>query len=62
MASEASAEAVRAWVEETNRLNRERGASSEADCQELAAVKKEMKAMIDVIKDGGHVRGMMDRL
>ena len=62
MAPEAAAEAMRAWAEETNRLNRERRASGEADRQELAAVKKKMKAMIDVIEDGGYVRGMMDRL
>ena len=62
MAPEAAAEAMRAWAEETNRLNRERRASSEADRQELAAVKKKMAAMIDVIEDGGYVRGMVDRL
>ena len=62
MAPEAAAEAMRAWAVETNRLNRERRASSEADRQELAAVKKKMAAMIDVIEDGGYVRGMVDRL
>ena len=62
MAPEAAAEAMRAWAEETNRLNREQRASGEADCQELAAVKKKMAAMIDVIEDGGYVRGMVDRL
>ena len=62
MAPEAAAEAMRAWAEETNRLNRERRASGEADRQELAAVKKKMAAMIDVIEDGGYVRGMVDRL
>ncbi|MDE2817134.1 MAG: zinc ribbon domain-containing protein, partial [Chloroflexota bacterium] len=62
MAPEAAAEATRAWAEETNRLNRERRASGEADRQELAAVKKKMAAMIDVIEDGGYVRGMVDRL
>ena len=62
MAPEAAAEAMRAWAEETNRLNRERRASGEADRQEMAAVKKKMKAMIGVIEDGGYVRGMVDRL
>ncbi len=62
MAPEAAAEAMRAWAEETNRLNRERRASGEADRHELAAVKKKMSSMIDVIEDGGYVRGMVDRL
>ena len=62
MAPEAAAEAMRAWAEETNRLNRERRASGEADRRELAAVKKKMSSMIDVIEDGGYVRGMVDRL
>ena len=62
MVPEAAAEAMRAWAEETNRLNRERRASGKTDRQELAAVKKKMKAMIGVIEDGGYVRGMVDRL
>ena len=62
MAPEAAAEAMRAWAEETNRLNRERHASGEADRQELAAVKKKMAATMDVIEDDGYVRGMVDRL
>ena len=62
MAPEAAAEAMRAWAAETNRLNRERRASGEADRQELQAVKKKMAAMIGVIEDGGYVQGMIDRL
>ena len=62
MAPEAAAEAMRAWAEETNRLNRERRASSESDRRELEAVKKKMAAMIGVIEDGGYVQGMIDRL
>ena len=63
MAPEAAAEAIRARAEETNRLNRERRAAGEADRRELAAVKKKkMATMIGVIKDGGGVRGMVDRL
>ena len=62
MAPEAAAEAMRAWAEETNRLNRERRASGESDRRELEAVKKKMAAMIGVIEDGGYVQGMIDRL
>ena len=53
---------MRAWVEETNRLNRVRRASGETDRKELAAIEKQIATMISVIEDGGYVKGMMDRL
>ncbi len=62
MEPEAVAEAMRAWAEETNRLNRERRASVEIDRKELAAVEKKITKMIDIIEDGGYVKGMIDRL
>ncbi len=62
MAPEAASEAMRAWAEETNRLNRERRASGASDRKELAEVEKKIATMISVIEDGGYVRGMMDRL
>ena len=62
MAPEAAAEAMRAWAEETNRINRERRASGASDRKELAQVEKKIAAMIAVIEDGGYVRGMVDRL
>ncbi len=62
MAPEAAAEAMRAWAEETNRINRERRASGASDRKELADVEKKIAAMIAVIEDGGYVRGMVDRL
>ena len=62
MAPEAAAEAMRAWAEETNRINRERHASGASDRKELAQVEKKIAAMIAVIEDGGYVRGMVDRL
>ena len=62
MASDVAAEAVRAWAEETNRLNRERSASSEADRKELTDIEKKMATMITAIEDGGYVKGMIDRL
>ena len=62
MAPEEAAEAIRAYTEETNRLNRKRRASGANDRKELADVEKKMAAMIAVIEDGGYVRGMVDRL
>ena len=62
MAADVAEEAVRAWAEETNRLNRERSASGEADRKELADIEKKMATMISVIEDGGYVKGMIDRL
>ena len=62
MAPEAAAEAMRAYAEETNRINRERRASGASEGKELAAVEKKIAAMIAVIEDGGYVRGMVDRL
>ena len=53
---------MRAWVEETNRLNRKRRASGESDRKELAAIEKKIATMISVIEDGGYVKGMMDGL
>ena len=62
MAPEAAAEAMRAWAEETNRINRERRASGTSDRKELAGVERKIAAMIAVIEDGGYVRDMVDRL
>ncbi|MDE0347325.1 MAG: hypothetical protein OXI66_16330 [Boseongicola sp.] len=62
MAPEVAAEAMRAHAEETNRINRERRASGASDRKELGDVERKMAAMIAVIEDGGHVRGMADRL
>ena len=62
MAPEATAEAMKAYIEETNRLNRERRASGGTERKELADMEKKIATMIAVIEDGGYVRGMMDRL
>ena len=62
MAPEAAAEAMRAYAEETNRINRERRASGASERKELAGVEKKIAVMIAVIEDGGYVRGMVDRL
>ena len=62
MAPEAAAEAMKAYVEETNRLNRERRASGATDRKELAEIEKRIASMIAAIEEGGYVRGMSDRL
>ncbi len=62
MAPEAATKAIRAYAEETNRLNRERRASGAGNRKEPAEVEKEIAAMIAAIEDGGSVRGMSDRL
>ncbi len=62
MAPEVAAEAMRAYAEETNRLNRERRAAGEADRRALAAVEKKAKELLTIMEDGGYTRGMTDRL
>ena len=62
MAPEVAAEAMRAYAEETNRLNRERRAGSEADRKALADVEKKLKEIVTVIEDGGYSRPLMMRL
>ena len=62
MAPEAAAEAMKAYAEETNRLNRERRASGATDRKELADIEKRIATMIAAIEDGGYARGMMDRM
>ena len=54
MAAEGGAEAMKAYVEETNRLNRDRrksGATDHGACKRVAT-----------IEEGGYLRGMSDRL
>ena len=46
MAPEAADAAVRAWAEETNRLNRERSASSVAERKELADIEKKIDGIV----------------
>ncbi|MDE0388757.1 MAG: DNA resolvase [Rhodospirillales bacterium] len=62
MAPEAAVEAMKAYAEETDRLNRERRASGARHRAELAEIEKKINAMVAVIEDGGHARGMMDRM
>ncbi len=62
MEPEAAAEAMKAYAEETNRLNRERRASGASDRAALAGIEKKIASMLDAIEEGGYVRGMSDRL
>ena len=62
MAPEAAAEAMRAYADETNRLNRERQAGSEADRAELAKVERSLKEIVSAIEGGGYTRMLTDRL
>lgn len=49
-APEIAAEAMRAYAEETNRLNRQRHASTEADRCELDKIARSIKEMLALIK------------
>ena len=56
------AEAVRAYAEETNRLNCDRRHSAEANRRELGEVAKAIAEIVHVIEQGGWHRALSDRL
>lgn len=62
MAPEAAAEAVRAFVAETNRLNHERRANSAADKLELTKAERSISGILDAIEDGRRTPALMTRL
>ena len=62
MAPEVAAEAMRSYVEETNRLNRQRRVAGEADRTALAEVEKKIAEIVTAIEDGGYTRALTDRL
>ena len=62
MAPEAADAAVRAWAEETHRLDRERSASGEADRKELADVEKKIEGIVVAIQDGAYSPALKERL
>ena len=62
MAPEVAAEAMRAYAEETNRLNRERRSTGESDRKTLADIERQLKAIVSAIEDGGYTRMLSDRL
>lgn len=62
MTPDMMAEAVRAYAEETNRLNRERHNSAEANRRELAEAEKAIAEIVRVIEQGGWHRALSERL
>jgi len=58
MSPEVAAEAMRAYAEETNRLNRVRRVNSDAWKAELGKVEKEIRGIIEAIKAGMFQAGM----
>ena len=62
MAPDVVTEAMRAYAQETNRLNRERRSSCEADRKQLADIERKIKEIVTAIEDGGYSRPIMARL
>lgn len=62
MTPDMAAEAMRAYAEETNRLNRERRNTAEATRKELAETAKAIAEIVRVIEQGGWHRALSDRL
>jgi hypothetical protein len=59
LAPDVVAEAMRAYAEEMNRLNRERRACGDAWRAELAKVEKQIHGMVDAIKEGMFQQSMI---
>jgi len=62
MTPQMAAEAMRAYAQETNRLNRERRATVEASRKELAETTKAVAEIVRVIEQGGWHRALSERL
>lgn len=62
MAPDVMAEAMRAFIEETNRLNHHRRANREADLLRLEKSRKAIAGIVTAIEDGGYSRPLMERL
>jgi tRNA(Met) C34 N-acetyltransferase TmcA len=62
MTPKIAAEAMRSYVAETNRLNRERRTGAEATRRELADIAKAIAEIVQVIEHGGWHRSLSDRL
>jgi DNA invertase Pin-like site-specific DNA recombinase len=62
LAPEVAAEAMRAYAEEMNRLNRERRLSVDGDRRALADVERKIKDVVTVIENGGYKPALLDRL
>lgn len=62
MTPDALAEAMRSFVEETNRLNHQRRATRGADIQRLDKTRKAIAGLVQAVEDGGYSRPLMERL
>ncbi len=62
MTPEIAAEAMRAYTQETNRLNRQRRSQCESIRRELAETNKAIAEIVRVIEQGGWHRALSDRL
>jgi DNA invertase Pin-like site-specific DNA recombinase len=62
MTPEVAAEAMRAYAEETERLNRDRRLNASASRRELSDIERASKEIVDVIEKGGWHRALSDRL
>ena len=62
MAPEVAAEAMRAYAEETNRLNRERRNAAASGRKELAGIEKTIKEIVTMIENAGYTPALIDRL
>ncbi|WP_292635740.1 recombinase family protein [Novosphingobium sp.] len=62
MAPDIVAEAVHAYVEETNRLNHQQRAAANADKAELKKVTKAIERLVNMAADGDATRGLVDKL
>jgi len=62
MEPEAFAEAMRSFIEETNRLNHIRRANHGADVERLEKARKAIAGIVTAIEDGGYSRPLMERL
>ena len=62
MTPQVAAEAIRAYVEESNRLNHQRRASETADRVELARIDKAIAGLVALAEQGKGTRTLVDRL
>jgi hypothetical protein len=62
MTPEVAAEAMRAYAEETNRLNRERRSNGDAWQVELAKVEKQISEIVEAIADGMYHPSMKEKM
>ncbi|MBZ9650369.1 recombinase family protein, partial [Sphingobium sp. 3R8] len=62
MTPEVAAEAIRTYVEESNRINHQRRASEIADRTDLQKVLKAIKGLVTLAKEGKGTRALVDEL